>query len=142
VDRFKILNLAFIMAKQPSTTVRYSISFKQKVVREIEEEGLTFSQARRRYSVTGGDTIQAWVRNFGKNHLLNKIVRIEMKGEKDRVKELEAEIKKLKIALADATLEKHTLQTLIEVVNEYYDTDVKKNLGQQPSTGSQKKDTQ
>ncbi len=128
------------MAKQQGTTVRYSISFKQKVVREIEEEGLTFSQARRRYSISGGQTIQVWVRTFGKNHLLNKIVRVEMKGEKDRVKELEAEIKKLKIALADATLEKHALQTLIEVVNEHYHTDVKKNLGQQPSTGSQKKD--
>ena len=64
------------MAKQQGTTVRYSISFKQKVVREIEEEGLTFSKARRRYSISGGATIQKWVRNFGKNHLLNKIVRV------------------------------------------------------------------
>jgi transposase len=130
------------MAKQPGTTLRYSISFKQKVVREIEEEGLTFSQARQRYGIKGGQTIQAWLRTFGKNHLLNKIVRVEMKGEKDRVKELEAEIKKLKIALADTTMEKHALQTLIDVVNEHYQTDVKKNLGQKPSTGSQKQDTQ
>src|SRR3954469_23637305 len=100
------------MAKQSGTTLRYSISFKQKVVREIEEEGLSFSEARRRYSIPGGQTIQNWVVTFGKNHLLNKIVRVEMKGEKDRVKELEAEIKKLKIALADATMEKHALQTL------------------------------
>ncbi len=131
-----------MMAKQPGTTVRYSISFKQKVVREIEEEGLTFSQARRRYAIGGGQTIQKWVRTFGKNHLLNKIVRVEMKGENDRVKQLEAEIKKLKVALADATLENHALQTLIDVVNEHYHTDVKKNLGQQPSTGSRKKDTE
>ena len=128
------------MAKQQGTTVRYSISFKQKVVREIEEEGLTFSKARRRYSISGGATIQKWVRNFGKNHLLNKIVRVEMKGEKDRVKELEAQIKKLKIALADATMEKHVFETLIEVVNEHYQTDVKKNLGQKPSSESVKKD--
>ena len=63
-----------------------------------------------------------------------------MKGEKDRVKELEAQIKKLKIALADATMEKHVLETLIEVVNEHYQTDVKKNLGQKPSSESVKKD--
>jgi len=62
-----------------------------------------------------------------------KIIRIEVKGEKDRVKELEAEIKKLKIALADATMEKHTLETLIDIVNENYQTDVKKNLGQPQS---------
>lgn len=116
------------MAKQQKTTLRYSISFKQKVVKEIEEEGLTFSEAARRYGITGGQTLQKWVMTFGKNHLLNKIVRIEMKGEKDRVKELEAEVKKLKIALAEAVLAKDALDTLIKVVDEHYQTDVKKNL--------------
>lgn len=130
------------MAKQQRTTVRYSISFKQKVVKEIEEEGLTFMQAKRRYGIGGGGTLQKWVVNFGKNHLLNKIVRVEMKGEKDRQKQLEAEIKKLKIALADATIEKHALEALIEIVNEHYQTDVKKNLGPQPSKeATKKKDT-
>lgn len=127
------------MAKQQKETIRYSISFKQKVVREIEEEGLTLGEAKRRYGIKGGATIQTWVRKFGKNHLLNKVVRIEMKGEKDRVKELEAEIKKLKMALADSTMENHVLETLIEIVNEHYHTDVKKNLGQQPSKGVTKK---
>jgi len=143
VDRFLNKNLTQIMAKQQKETIRYSISFKQKVVREIEEEGLTFGQARRRYGIKGGTTIQSWLRKFGKNHLLNKIVRVEMKGEKDRVKELEAEIKKLKIALADATMEKHALETLVDIVNEHYHTDVKKNLGQQPSKeATRKKGTQ
>jgi hypothetical protein len=54
-----------------------------------------------------------------------------MKEEKDRIKDLEAEVKKLELALADATLEKHVLETLIDVVNDHYHTDVKKNLGQQ-----------
>ena len=119
------------MTNQQRETIRYSISFKQKVVKEIEE-GLTFTQAARRYGIRGGATIQKWIKHFGKNHLLNKIVRVEMKGEKDRVKQLEAEVKKLKIALADATMEKHVLETLIDIVNENYQTDVKKNLGQQP----------
>ncbi len=78
------------MAKQQKITTRYSISFKLKVVNEIEEEGLRISEAARRYGIKGGSTIQNWVKQFGKNHLLNKIVRIEMKGEKDRIKELEA----------------------------------------------------
>jgi transposase-like protein len=121
------------MAKQQKTTIRYSISFKQKVVKEIEEEGLDLSAAARRYGIKGGLTIHNWIKKFGKNHLLNKIVRVEMKGEKDRVKELEAEIKKLKIALADKTMEKDVLETLIDIVNEHYETDVKKNLGQKRS---------
>ena len=127
------------MAKQQGTTLRYSISFKQKVVKEIEEEGLTFSEAMRRYGIKGGQTIQKWAINFGKNDLLNKVVRVEMKGEKDRVKELEAEVKKLKIALADATLAKGALEALIEIVDEHYQTDVKKNLGQKQLNGHQNK---
>ena len=120
------------MAKQQGTTLRYSISFKQKVVKEIEEEGLTFTEARRRYGIKGGQTLQKWSINFGKNHLVNKVVRVEMKGEKDRVKELQDQVKKLKIALADATLAKDALETLIDVVNEHYQTDVKNNLGAVP----------
>lgn len=121
------------MTRQQKTVVRYSISFKRKVVKEIEEEGLGITEAARRYGIKGGQTIQNWIRKFGKNHLLNKMVRVEMKGEKDRLKELEAELKRAKLALADATLKNDVLETLIMVVNEHYQTDVKKNLGQQRS---------
>lgn len=127
------------MAKQQKLILRYSISFKQKVVKEIEEEGLSYRDAMRRYGITGGSTIRQWLIKFGKNDLLNKVVRIEMKDEKDRVKELEAQVRKLKIALADATLAKDALETLIGIVDEHYQTDVKKNLGQQLSGKHQNK---
>jgi len=132
-------NLTQIMARQQKVFLRYSISFKQKVLKEIEEEGLSHSEAMRRYGIKGGDTIHKWLVKFGKSHLTNKVVRIEMKGEKDRLKELEAEVKKLKIALADATLAKDALETLIEVVNDHYATDVKKNLGHRLLSVHQKK---
>jgi transposase len=133
VDRFLNSKSDTVMAKQQKETIRYSISFRQKVVKEIEEEGLKVTEAARRYGIKGAATIQRWIAKFGKNHLLNKIVRVEMKGEKDELKALQAEIKKLKIALADATMEKHALETLIQIVNENYQTDVKKNLGQKLS---------
>ena len=130
------------MAKHQETIMRYSISFKQQVVKEIEEEGLSYEDARRRYGIKGGETIQRWLRQLGKNHLINKVVRVEMKGEKDRVKELEAEVKKLKAALADSALENYAMKTLIDVASEHYGTDIKKNLGQQVSKGeAKKKDT-
>lgn len=119
--------------------IRYSISFKQKVVKEIEAEGLNISEVARRYDIKGGQTIQNWIRKFGQNHLLSKIVRVEMKGEKDRVKELEGELKRVKLALADATLKNDVLETIITMVNDHYQTDVKKNLGLQPSKVIMKK---
>jgi transposase-like protein len=100
---------------------------------------LKISEAARRYGIKGGSTIQAWLKKFGRNQYLNKIVRIEMKGEKDRLKELEEENKRLKIALAEKTMQKDVLETLIEIVNEHYQTDVKKNLGPKGSGGSGKK---
>jgi transposase len=120
--------------------VRYSISFQQKVVREIEQEGMPVEQIKRRYGIKGGHTVQKWVRKFGKNNLLNKVVRIETMEEKDRIKQLEQEIKKLKMALADSMLEKRCLEVLIDEANKEYKTDLKKNFGDAASDGSVKKE--
>ncbi|MBK8356072.1 MAG: transposase [Saprospiraceae bacterium] len=66
------------MKKEQGITIRYSISFKQKVVREFEDEGLSIAQLSRRYKIKGGGTVKNWVIKYGNNDLLNKIVRIEI----------------------------------------------------------------
>jgi hypothetical protein len=43
------------------------------------------------------------------------------------------------MALADSTIENKALERLIEQVNEFYKTDVKKNLGPEPSKPATKK---
>ena len=83
---------------------RYSSSFKQKVISEIESGKLTIAEARKIYDISGSGTIRNWLRKYGKNHLLNKVVRIEMKDEKDKVKELEKQKRELESALAQAHL--------------------------------------
>lgn len=115
--------------------MRYSESFKIRVVEQIEQEGLLISEARMRYGIKGGGTIQGWIRRFGKFHLLNRVIRIETMEEKDRVKQLEEENRKLKLALADSMLEKRCLQVLIEEVDKAYKTDVKKIFGSSASKG-------
>jgi len=129
------------MTQNKHLTIRYSFGFKQKVVREIEEEGLSLSQARRRYGIKGAATIQKWLNQFGKNHLINKVVRVEMKEEKDRIKELEAEVKRLKLALADSVMAKDILQTVVKLADDHYGSDLKKNFGSQQSKHSKNKDT-
>ncbi len=42
------------MKKEQGITIRYSISFKQKVVREFEDEGLSIAQLSRSYKIKGG----------------------------------------------------------------------------------------
>ena len=126
------------MTRESKTVVRYSISFKQKVVREIEDEGLCIQEASKRYGIGGSQTIQQWIKKFGKYHLLNKVIRIETMEEKDRIKQLEQENAKLKMALADSLMAKRCLEVLIEEANKEYKTDLKKNFGEDASISSKK----
>ena len=115
------------------TVLRYSLAFQQKVVREIESGELSIGDARRLYDIRGNETIQKWIRKFGKNHLLSKVVRIEMKDEKDRVKELEKRIRQLESALADEHIKNAVLESLVEIARDKYGIDLKKKSGQAPS---------
>ena len=116
------------MTKVVKEFKRYSISFKKHVVEELESGG-SFSFLQKKYDIRGAETIQKWVKLFGKNHLLNKRVRIETMDEKSRLKELEEENRRLKMALADSIVATNMLETLISVANEEYKTDLKKNFG-------------
>ena len=116
--------------KQQKSTIRYSISFKQMVIREVEQ-GINMEALRRKYDIRGGATIQQWIKLYGKQHLLNKIIKVETMDERDRVKQLEADNKKLKMALADAYMAKDCLEGVIRMANEEYKTDLKKNFGDQ-----------
>jgi transposase-like protein len=117
------------MTKIQRTIVRYSNCFKEKVVQEVSN-GSSISEVCRRYDIKGGGTVQYWIKKYGRTELLSKVIRVSMRNEEDKVKSLELENRRLKIALADATLAKDVLETLVEVVNEHYQTDVKKNFGQ------------
>ncbi len=109
-------------------TIRYGISFKQMVVKEVEE-GSSMEFVRKKYDIGGGSTIQKWIMAFGKHHLLNKIIRIETMNERDRLKQLEEDNKRLKMALADAYMAKDCLEGVIKMADEEYKTDLKKNFG-------------
>ena len=118
------------MTKHQKKIYRYSSCFKEKVVQEISS-GSSVSAVCRKYDIGSCSTVQKWLIKYGRPELLNTIIRIKMRSEDDKLKELEAENRRLKIALADATLAKDALDTLIEIVDEHYQTDVKKIFGHQ-----------
>ena len=107
--------------------IRYSEAFKQKVINEIEEGKHSIGEARKIYDIKGYGTIYEWIKKYGKNHLIGKVVRIEMKSEKDRLKELEKENKRLKEAMSDMYMENHALTNLIKLVENEYGIELKKN---------------
>ena len=127
------------MTKERKAVVRYSLSFKQRIIREMEEEGLTKAEVSKKYGIKGTRTVHQWIRKFGKNNLLNKNIRIETMEEKDRIKQLQEEVKKLKLALADSLLAQRSLEVVIEEANKEYKVDLKKSFGESALTNSKRK---
>jgi len=110
-------------------TIRYSTAFKLKVISEIESGKYSIAEARRIYDIKGVSTIRYWIKRYGKHHLLNTIIRVQMKDEKDKVKELQDQIKALERTLAQSQVENLCLKSLVEVIDEKYGIDSKKNFG-------------
>ena len=74
--------------------VRYSDAFKIQVVSELESGKFKcIFEARKRYAIRGVGTVENWIRKYGKNHLLNKVVRVETTTERDQMKAMKAKIR-------------------------------------------------
>ena len=86
--------------------MRYSEAFKLKVVRDLEE-GRYDSPARAglAHGVKGKGTVAYWVRRYGKNHLLRKVVIVMKPEEHTEVRELRKRVRDLERALVDAHMD-------------------------------------
>jgi transposase-like protein len=112
---------------------RYSVAFKQHIVREYET-GATVYELQKRYGITGNGTIQRWVESYGQEGLRLKVMRIQHIDEQNRVKELEAQVKELKSALAEVTLDKIMYQAMVQVAEQEYGLDLKKKAVRRSSS--------
>ena len=105
---------------------RYSESFKQKVVSEIESGVLTIHQAQKQYRIGSHGTIINWIKQLGKNHLLAQRVRIETTDEVNQLTQLTADKQRLESALAQAHLKIGTLESQLAQAEELFGIDIKK----------------
>lgn len=85
---------------------RYSEAFKLQVVREFEEgkHGSCFGAAEA-YGIRGATTVQSWVRKYGREHLLKRVIRVETTEERNEMKRLKERVRELERALGDTTLD-------------------------------------
>lgn len=114
------------------TIVRYSETFKMSVVKEYESGGLTKSEINRKFGIKGGATFNGWLNKYGSPNSQNKIMRVESKGEINRLKELEKENKRLKEIIANQAIRNVTQESFLEVFAEEQGVTVeqlKKKLG-------------
>ena len=96
--------------------MRYSEAFKLHVVNELSMGRFeTPSEASEFYGITGNQTVRTWVRKYGKDHLLKRVVRIQMPQEKDQIKTLKKRIRELEKALAEAKVDEIYARAEFEV---------------------------
>lgn len=115
------------------TIIRYSEAFKLEVISKYEEGKMTQREICSHYGINGAETLNKWLRKYGKYNLINRVVRVEKPDEKSRLKSLQEENKKLKQALADAYLRKITAESTLEVAAEMMGLtldELKKKLGE------------
>ena len=86
--------------------IRYSEAFKLQVVREFEEgkHGSCLAAAEA-YGIRGATTIQSWIRKYGREHLLKRVIRVETTEERNELKRLKERVRDLERALGDTTLD-------------------------------------
>jgi len=88
------------------SVMRYSEAFKLQVVRELEKGRFASAfEAGRAYGVKGQGTVGYWVRRYGKDHLLGKVVRVMKADEQAEVQALRKRVRELERALADAHID-------------------------------------
>lgn len=118
--------------------VRYSEALKLQVVNDLESGKLSsIGEANRHYGITGSATVKNWLKKYGRNHLIPKVIRVERPNEQDQIKKLKSEIKQLKEALADSYLEKLVSESHFEVLCEQMNLDsanIKKKIDTTQST--------
>lgn len=134
----KLINM-----KSNGPILRYSEAFKHQVLQEIESGALNFSTARDKYGIRGVQTIQSWAKKYGSFGILPKIIRVESPKERDQIKALKDQIKQLKNALADVTLDRVIAESTLEVICEQRGLDleeIKKKAGMLLQEKEQRKD--
>ena len=93
--------------------MRYSEAFKQQVVDELE--GGRFGSPHEASQAYGVDpaSVKRWVRQYGKGHLLRKVVRVEKQDEPGEIRRLKERIRKLESALADSVMDQALDQSFL-----------------------------
>ena len=85
--------------------IRYSEAFKLKVMEELRDGKFkSVKEVARGYGIAEM-SVYNWMHTLGFEHLKGRLIYVKTRTEIDRIKELEAENKKLRIALADEVLD-------------------------------------
>jgi transposase len=119
----------------------FSEEIRKQTVKDIETGKCSVGQACRELAVSDS-AIYKWINKYSRYLIKNRKMVVEDQSEAYRTKELEARIKELEAALGRKQMELDILNKVIDIANQEYKTDLKKNSQkkQSKSSGSNEKD--
>ena len=110
------------------TVRRYSLAFKQQVVREYEA-GASIYSLRDKYGIGSHLTAQRWIERYGRSGYRSELVVIQTVEDQQGLKALKRRVAELESALAQSTLDNRMLEATLTVASEALSLDLKKNFG-------------
>lgn len=113
----------------------FSEEVRKQVVRDIEHGKCSVSEASQELLVNV-QSIYNWIYRYSRYLQKNKLMVVENKSEVYRSKELEKRILELEAFLGRKQIEIDLLNKVIDLANEEYSTDLKKNLLNQHLNGT------
>lgn len=112
----------------------YNLGFKLAVISQVEKGELTYKQAQKKYGIQGRSTVLVWLRKFGTLDWSKPNLLFMAKS-----KETPAQIiKRLEKELADEKLKNTVLNTMIDISDSQYGTQIRKKFSPKPSDASNK----
>jgi transposase-like protein len=86
--------------------VRYSEGFKLRLVEDAARgKYKNLDEGRRRNGIRGGSTLTKWIKQYGREDLLPKRIKVETMNEIDELRAARRRIRELETALADAHMD-------------------------------------
>ena len=124
------------LKKEKRTQRDYSIGFKLRVVSQVENGDYTYKQAQKEYGIQGRSTVLVWLRRYG-NLDWSKPNLHTMHNSKETPAQ---KIKRLEKELADEKLKTKVLNTMIDISDKQYGTQIRKKFYSQQSSDSTDKE--
>ena len=124
----------------------YSMSLKLEIVNEIETGKVTISESTKKYGIQSRKTVVGWLRKFGNFDWDNQTPLNMSKSPEQKIMELEAQVKLLE--KQKAFLEQQAFvadrkaiifDMMIDIAEQEYKIDIRKNLPPEQSTNLKKK---
>ena len=108
---------------------RYSEAFKRKVISDIQDGIYSPLQARKIYGIGGKMSIYEWIAKYDPTCCVRNDKELTVMDKNDSIPRLKERIRYLGKLVSDLRIEKKILEVTIDITNETYGLDLKKNLG-------------